>query len=260
MTLCCAARLHALPLLALGEEPTRAIAPSELRSGKEFVSPETRAQQEDLTVNPGMLWVEQGEKLWREAAGAEGKSCASCHGEPSSLAGVAARYPAYDAKAQRLLNLEGAHPAVPRRAPEGRAARLRIAAAAGAHRARGASVARAADARRHRWAGAAVLRGGPHALLRAAGPARSVLRAMPRAELGQAPASGEDQPGPPQRLPRLPAGVADAGLAAPPPARLLPGRARRALRLGQPGARRRSSSTSPGARKAWPIETPAVRR
>ena len=96
----------ALPLLALAQEPARAIAPGDLRSGKEFVSPETRAQQEDLTVNPGMLWVEQGEKLWREAAGAESKSCASCHGEAASLAGVAARYPAYDAKAQRLLNLE----------------------------------------------------------------------------------------------------------------------------------------------------------
>ena len=97
----------ALPLLALSQEPTRAIAPSDLRSGTEFVSPETRAQQEDLTVNPGMLWVEQGEKLWREADGADGKSCASCHGEASSLAGVATRYPVYDAKAQRLLNLEG---------------------------------------------------------------------------------------------------------------------------------------------------------
>jgi L-cysteine S-thiosulfotransferase len=98
--------LGVLPLLALGQEPTRAIAPSELRSGKEFVTPETRAQQEDLGVNPGMLWVEQGDKLWREVAGAEGKSCASCHGEASTLAGVAARYPAYDAKARRVLNLE----------------------------------------------------------------------------------------------------------------------------------------------------------
>jgi sulfur-oxidizing protein SoxA len=110
MTLCFAALAGALvwllPFPAVGEEPTRAIAPSDLRSGKDFVSPETRAQQKDLTVNPGMLWVEQGEKLWREAAGAEEKSCASCHGEPSSLAGVAARYPAFDAKAQRLLNLE----------------------------------------------------------------------------------------------------------------------------------------------------------
>ena len=84
----------------------RAIAPADLQSGREFVSPETRAQQEDPSVNPGMLWVEQGGKLWQEAAGAEDKSCASCHGEPSSMAGVAARYPAYDAKAQRLLNLE----------------------------------------------------------------------------------------------------------------------------------------------------------
>jgi L-cysteine S-thiosulfotransferase len=95
------------PLLVAGEEPTRAIAPSDLRSGKEFVSAETQAQQDDLTVNPGMLWVEQGEKLWREAAGAAGQSCASCHGEPSRMKGVSARYPLYDAKLGRLLNLEG---------------------------------------------------------------------------------------------------------------------------------------------------------
>jgi sulfur-oxidizing protein SoxA len=95
------------PLLVAGEEPTRAIAPSDLRSGKEFVTPETRAQQDDLTVNPGMLWVEQGEKLWKEAAGTTGKSCASCHGEPSRMKGVSARYPLYDAKLGSLLNLEG---------------------------------------------------------------------------------------------------------------------------------------------------------
>ena len=95
------------PLLVVGEEPKRAIAPSDLRSGREFVSPETQAQQDDLTVNPGMLWVEQGEKLWREAAGPAGRSCASCHGEPTSMKGVAARYPLYDAKLGRLLNLEG---------------------------------------------------------------------------------------------------------------------------------------------------------
>jgi L-cysteine S-thiosulfotransferase len=99
--------LGLVPLLVAGQEPKRAIAPSELRSGREFVSPETQAQQDDLTVNPGMLWVEQGEKLWKEAAGADGKSCASCHGESSSMKGAATRYPVYDAKLQRLLNLEG---------------------------------------------------------------------------------------------------------------------------------------------------------
>ena len=92
---------------AAAEEPQRAIALSQLRSGKEFISAETRAQQDDLAVNPGMLWVEQGEKLWAEGAGPAGQSCGSCHGEPSSLAGVATRYPAYDASAQKLLNLEG---------------------------------------------------------------------------------------------------------------------------------------------------------
>jgi sulfur-oxidizing protein SoxA len=93
--------------LAAGEEPERAIPLSELRSDKAFVSAETRALQEDLTANPGMLWVEEGEKLWRESAGAKGLACASCHGDTAFLAGVAARYPRYDAATQRLLNLEG---------------------------------------------------------------------------------------------------------------------------------------------------------
>ncbi len=91
---------------ASSEEPARTIAPSDLRSGREFVLPQTRAQQDDLTVNPGMLWVEEGEKLWRAPAGSEAKSCATCHGEPTSLRGVATRYPLFDAKLGRLLNLE----------------------------------------------------------------------------------------------------------------------------------------------------------
>lgn len=83
------------------------IAPADIKSGREFLAPETQAQQDDLTINPGMLWVEQGEKLWREAAGPQAKSCASCHGEVSSLKGVAVRYPALDPRLKRLLNLEG---------------------------------------------------------------------------------------------------------------------------------------------------------
>ena len=89
-----------------GEDTSHPIPPGELRSGREFVSPATRAEQDDLSVNPGMLWVEQGGKLWHEAAGSEGRSCASCHGEPSSLRGVAARYPRFDEALGRLLNLE----------------------------------------------------------------------------------------------------------------------------------------------------------
>ncbi|MBX9588871.1 MAG: sulfur oxidation c-type cytochrome SoxA [Hyphomonadaceae bacterium] len=98
--------LAALP--AAGQTATEpGIAAGDRKSGRDFLAPETRAQQDDLSINPGMLWVEQGEKLWREAAGAGAKACASCHGDPSALKGVAARYPAYDARLQRLLNLEG---------------------------------------------------------------------------------------------------------------------------------------------------------
>ncbi len=93
-------------LASLAWAQQRAIPAGEVRSGKTFVSPSTRAQQEDLTVNPGMLWVEQGEALWNAPAGASGKSCASCHGASSSMKGVATRYPLVDQRLARLLNLE----------------------------------------------------------------------------------------------------------------------------------------------------------
>ncbi|MCW3473914.1 sulfur oxidation c-type cytochrome SoxA [Limobrevibacterium gyesilva] len=76
------------------------------RSGYEDASPETRAMQDDDTANPGFLWVQQGEAMWRERVGSAGRSCAECHGAASSLRGVAARYPAYDARLGRPLTLE----------------------------------------------------------------------------------------------------------------------------------------------------------
>ncbi len=88
------------------QEPDRKIPPQDIKSGKAFVSAETQAQQDDLTLNPGMLWVEEGERIWAAPAGTSGKSCASCHGAPAALAGVATRYPAHDARLGRLLNLE----------------------------------------------------------------------------------------------------------------------------------------------------------
>lgn len=95
-----------LAATAAAQEPPRAIPKTELRSGTSFLTPETRRQQEDLTVNPGMLWVEKGATLWAKPEGRAGKSCADCHGEPEKMAGAAARYPAYDAGLGRLFNLE----------------------------------------------------------------------------------------------------------------------------------------------------------
>lgn len=79
-----------------------------LKQGSAFTGAEVRAMQADDFANPGMLWVSRGERLWRESAGAEGKSCASCHGEASdSMKGVATRYPRVDPAAARLTNLAG---------------------------------------------------------------------------------------------------------------------------------------------------------
>ncbi|MES2565150.1 MAG: sulfur oxidation c-type cytochrome SoxA [Pseudomonadota bacterium] len=90
----------------------RAIEPpiprSELKQGSEFTSPENRALQADDFANPGMLWVTRGERLWKQAAGASGKSCASCHDDAAkSMKGVATRYPRVDPGAARLINIAG---------------------------------------------------------------------------------------------------------------------------------------------------------
>lgn len=71
--------------------------PDERRSGYEFMSRETRAMQDDEATNPGMFWVLEGESLF--------KPCAACHSS-ESIKGVAARYPARDAKTGRVMNLE----------------------------------------------------------------------------------------------------------------------------------------------------------
>jgi sulfur-oxidizing protein SoxA len=83
------------------------IPPAERRSGFSFMSPETQAMQNDDTANPGMLWVLDGEKLWKSKAGALGKACADCHDDArASMKGVAARYPAYDKELGRPVDLE----------------------------------------------------------------------------------------------------------------------------------------------------------
>ena len=57
------------------------IPQAERRSGYSFMAPDTRAMQDDDTANPGMLWVLDGEALWKRKAGAADKACADCHGD-----------------------------------------------------------------------------------------------------------------------------------------------------------------------------------
>jgi L-cysteine S-thiosulfotransferase len=93
--------LAALPALA-SEIPF-----DQRRSGYEDLSRDNKAMQDDDTSNPAMLSVLDGEALWNAKAGQSGKSCADCHGDAkTSMKGVAARYPAFDAVSGRPVDLE----------------------------------------------------------------------------------------------------------------------------------------------------------
>ncbi|MBL8688580.1 MAG: sulfur oxidation c-type cytochrome SoxA [Rhodospirillaceae bacterium] len=61
--------------------------------------------QDDEIANPGMLWVLDGEAMWNRKQGAAAKSCADCHGAVSTMAGVAARYPAFSGANPRPVDL-----------------------------------------------------------------------------------------------------------------------------------------------------------
>ena len=89
------------------QPPQRPIAPENLRTGSAYLSADLKALQDDEFANPGMLWVERGARLWNEPAGAQGKSCASCHGDAStSMKGVAVSYPKIAAGGGSLMTLE----------------------------------------------------------------------------------------------------------------------------------------------------------
>src|SRR3954453_22199789 len=83
------------------------IPPAERRSGYSFMSADTKAMQDDDTVNPGMLWVLDGEALWKSKVGSANKACADCHDDATaSMKGVAAHYPAFDGALVRPFDLE----------------------------------------------------------------------------------------------------------------------------------------------------------
>ncbi|MGF1526735.1 MAG: sulfur oxidation c-type cytochrome SoxA [Candidatus Competibacterales bacterium] len=93
--------------LALAAEPEHPIPREKRQSGYAFLSPETQALQDDPWANPGLLWVDQGAELWRQAPGSGAKACSACHGDDGQdLVGAATRYPAFDDTQNALLNLE----------------------------------------------------------------------------------------------------------------------------------------------------------
>jgi len=76
------------------------------RTGYQDMGPALRQMEDEDTANPAMLFVQAGESLWKDKAGAAGKACADCHAE-GSMKGVAARYPAFPKGAEKPVDLEG---------------------------------------------------------------------------------------------------------------------------------------------------------
>jgi L-cysteine S-thiosulfotransferase len=102
-----AAALFVTALFGAGAAGAAEIPLAERKSGYEFLGRETRAMQDDDTANPAMLSVLDGETLWQRKDGSAAKSCADCHGDArTSMKGVAARYPAFDAARGRPVDLE----------------------------------------------------------------------------------------------------------------------------------------------------------
>jgi sulfur-oxidizing protein SoxA len=98
LALCLGAALVTGLGVAWAQEPPR-------RSGYQDMGPSVRAMQDDDTANPGMLWVQEGAELWAQRTGTAGKACADCHRGADSMAGVAARYPAFVPDLDRPVDL-----------------------------------------------------------------------------------------------------------------------------------------------------------
>lgn len=106
--LACTAIVAALAAFGATSAITQGLAPDDRRSDLDLLGPETRAMQGDDTLNPGMLWVLDGEELWNRPVGTSARSCADCHGDArESMRGVAARHPAFDPARGRPITLEG---------------------------------------------------------------------------------------------------------------------------------------------------------
>src|SRR5262249_39856078 len=95
-------------LATLGAAAAAADIPlAERKSGYDFMARETRAMQDDDTVNPATFWVLDGETVWRRKQGSAGETCADCHGGArTGMQGGPAAYPACNAARGRPVDLE----------------------------------------------------------------------------------------------------------------------------------------------------------
>lgn len=88
------------------EAPAHVEAFDTIYSGWRFRTDETQAVQMDDFDNPAMIFVEQAAETWETPDGTEGKSCASCHNEVDTMAGVRAVYPKWNEEAGEVRTME----------------------------------------------------------------------------------------------------------------------------------------------------------
>jgi len=74
--------------------------PTPLISATEYLTEATRELQFDDFSNPGMLWVENGETLFK-------LDCQSCHQDQTEMSAAARHYPQWNETRKQLVNLEG---------------------------------------------------------------------------------------------------------------------------------------------------------
>ena len=96
--------IYLIPLSAFANEKNN--KSNEVLSGYLFAEPSTRSIQDDDFLNPGILWVEYGEKLWNKKEGPNNQSCNSCHGNSANMKGISLKYPMVMKKSEKLINLE----------------------------------------------------------------------------------------------------------------------------------------------------------
>lgn len=75
-------------------------------SGWHFRTDETQALQIDDFDNPAMIFVDQAADTFETVDGAAGKSCASCHDDVESFAGLSAQMPKVDPETGKLMVME----------------------------------------------------------------------------------------------------------------------------------------------------------
>ncbi len=91
---------------------TRTDAPAHLEnldtiySGWHFRDDDTQAMEMDDFDNPGMIFVDMAIDAWSAPEGSEGKSCADCHNDPESMAGVRAGYPKWSEEGGEVRTLQ----------------------------------------------------------------------------------------------------------------------------------------------------------